>query len=170
MLRRSARGQDFRTMETMSIWNGFLSEREIEFLIKIVFSLAAGVLIGLERESRDKPAGISTQSLVIGGAMLFTMISIQADPTSPARIAAQIISGVGFLGAGIILKGEHGMVTNLTTAASIWFSAAIGMALGYSWYAVAVTAALFSALVPRIPSYGYGKGGRRAGENRRADD
>ena len=145
------------------MWQSLWSGHELDFIVKLALSLFAGVLIGFERESRDKPAGISTQTLVIGGSALFTMISFQADPASPARIAAQVISGVGFLGAGIILKSEHGMVTNLTTAASIWFSAALGVAIGFGWYAIAVIAALFSALVPRLPSYGYWKSHQQSG-------
>ena len=76
------------------------------FLIDIGISLLAGFIIGTERELKGKPAGISTHSLVIGGSMIFTFLSSQVDPTSTSRIAAQIVSGIGFLGAGVILKGE----------------------------------------------------------------
>jgi putative Mg2+ transporter-C (MgtC) family protein len=129
-----------------------LSPAEIEFIAAILMTLLCGFLIGTERELRGKPAGISTNSLVIGSAMLFTFISQQADPNSPARIAAQIVSGVGFLGAGIILKSDSTKrVTFLTTAASIWFSAAIGMAIGFGFYLVALIATLFTILIPRVP-------------------
>jgi len=128
-----------------------LTGHEIEFLINIIICLIAGFLIGAERESRGKSAGISTQSLVIGGAMMFTFISLIMDPNSPSRIAAQIVTGIGFLGAGIILKGKKGKITNLTTAASIWFSASIGMAIGFKWYLIAIIAVLYSLIVPRIP-------------------
>lgn len=110
-----------------------------------------GVVIGIERESRAKPAGISTHCFVIGGAALFTFLSLQVDPNSPARIAAQIITGVGFLGAGMILKSEAGTITNLTTAAAVWFAAGIGMALGFGWYVVAGAATVYAVVVPRIP-------------------
>ena len=116
---------------------------QIDFLIDILLSLAAGFIIGAERESRGKPAGISTNSLVIGGAMLFTYLSSAVDPNSTSRIAAQIVSGIGFLGAGMILKGE--------VAASIWFSAAIGMAIGFNYYIIAIAAIAFAVVVPRIP-------------------
>ena len=69
---------------------------QLEFLIDIVFALAAGFVIGVERESRGKPAGISTNSLVIGGAMLFTYLSAAVDPNSTSRIAAQVLSGLDF--------------------------------------------------------------------------
>lgn len=125
---------------------------QIEFLIGILLSLAAGFIIGAERESRGKAAGISTNSLVIGGSMLFAYLSSVIDPNSTSRIAAQIVSGIGFLGAGMILKGEiDKKITNLTTAASIWFSAAIGMAIGFQFYIIAIVAVLFAVAVPRIP-------------------
>ena len=92
---------------------------EADFFILLGLSLLFGFVIGTERETRGKPAGISTNSFVIAGAAMFTFISLQVDPNSPARIAAQVVSGVGFLGAGMILKSDRdGTVTNLTTAAS----------------------------------------------------
>ena len=125
---------------------------QLEFLIDIIFALAAGFVIGAERESRGKPAGISTNSLVIGGAMLFTYLSAAVDPNSTSRIAAQVVSGIGFLGAGMILKGEiDKKITNLTTAASVWYSAAIGMAIGFNFYIIALAAVIIAVLVPRIP-------------------
>jgi putative Mg2+ transporter-C (MgtC) family protein len=125
---------------------------QLEFLIDIIIALAAGFVIGAERESRGKPAGISTNSLVIGGSMLFTYLSAAVDPNSTSRIAAQIVSGIGFLGAGMILKGEiDKKITNLTTAASVWYSAAIGMAIGFNFYIIALAAVIFAVLVPRIP-------------------
>jgi len=125
---------------------------QLEFLIDIIIALAAGFVIGAERESRGKPAGISTNSLVIGGSMLFTYLSAAVDPDSTSRIAAQVVSGIGFLGAGMILKGEiDKKITNLTTAASVWYSAAIGMAIGFNFYIIALAAVIFAVLVPRIP-------------------
>ena len=83
-------------------------------------AFAAGFAIGVERESKGKPAGIGTQCLVIGGTAIFTFLSSVVDPNSTSRIAAQIVSGIGFLGAGVILKSEADeRVTNLTTAAAI---------------------------------------------------
>ena len=125
---------------------------QLDFLIDIGLSLLAGFLIGAERESRSKPAGISTHCLVIGGTMMFTYISAQVDPNSTSRIAAQVVSGIGFLGAGMILKSESTeKITNLTTAAAVWFAAAIGMAIGFNFYFMALVAIAFAVLVPRIP-------------------
>jgi putative Mg2+ transporter-C (MgtC) family protein len=125
---------------------------QLDFLIDIGLSLLAGFLIGAERESRGKPAGISTHCLVIGGTMMFTYISAQVDPNSTSRIAAQVVSGIGFLGAGMILKSETTeKITNLTTAAAVWFAAAIGMAIGFNFYLMALVGIAFAVLVPRIP-------------------
>lgn len=129
----------------------FITNRELDFLIDILLALAAGFIIGAERESRGKAAGISTNCFVIGGSMIFTYLSAAVDPNSTSRIAAQLVTGIGFLGAGIILKGElDNKITNLTTAASIWFSGAIGMAIGFNYYFIALVSVAFAVLVPRI--------------------
>ncbi len=129
----------------------WLTGHEIAFVLKLSLCLILGALIGVERESRNKPAGISTHCFVMAGACLFTFISTVADPNSPARIAAQVVSGVGFLGAGMILKSENDTIRNLTTASAIWFAAAIGMAIGIGWYVIAVIASVYAIIVPRIP-------------------
>jgi putative Mg2+ transporter-C (MgtC) family protein len=131
--------------------DSLLTGHELPFLLRLGVSLLCGFVIGVERESRGKPAGISTNSLVIAGAAMFTFVSMAVDPNSPARIAAQVVSGVGFLGAGMILKSDQGTVTNLTTAAAVWFAAAIGVAIGLGWYLIAGSAALYAIIVPRIP-------------------
>lgn len=138
---------------------------EMDFAIDMGLSLLAGFLIGAEREAKGKAAGIGTHCFVIGGSMIFTYISALIDPNSTSRIAAQIVTGIGFLGAGIILKGElfdnkeiedptKKKVVNLTTAASIWFSGAIGMAIGFNLYFVAIVSIIFALVVPRIPKVG----------------
>lgn len=128
-----------------------LSGHEVEFLVRIAFCLLFGAALGVERELRNKPAGISTNCFVMAGACLFTFISQAIDPNSPARIAAQVVSGVGFLGAGMILKSDQNTIKNLTTAASIWFAAAIGMTIGFGWYLIALVATVYALVVPRIP-------------------
>lgn len=129
-----------------------IGPREVEFLIDLCLALLCGVLIGFERELRKKPAGISTQTLVITGSMMFAFLSRMLDEGDPTRIASQIVSGIGFLGAGIILKKESkNIVTNVTTAASIWYSAAIGMALGFNFHFIAIAAAIYAVVIARIP-------------------
>ena len=107
-------------------------------LIKLLLSLVLGGLIGWERELYDKPAGFRTNTLICVGSTLFTIFSLKigAIPgTDSARIAAQIVSGIGFLGAGaIIRRGEA--VLGLTTAATIWFVASIGMGVGAGYYVI----------------------------------
>ncbi len=122
----------------------------IQFTVDLIIALIIGFMIGAERESRGKDAGISTHTFVIVGAMLFTFLSMVVDPASKSRIAAQIVTGIGFLGAGIILK-DGANVRNLTTAASIWFAGAIGMAIGFDYHEIAIIAAVASVLIPRIP-------------------
>jgi putative Mg2+ transporter-C (MgtC) family protein len=108
---------------------------KIFFDLQIISLLSAGVcgaLIGIEREARDKGAGIRTHTLVSLGSCLFTIISVECAKEfggDPSRIAAQIVSGIGFLGGGAILQ-ERDKVRGLTTAATIWISAAMGMACG----------------------------------------
>lgn len=130
--------------------NPFIGPVEVTFFLNLILAIALGFVIGAERESRGKDAGVSTHILVIAGAMLFTFLSMSVDPDSKSRIAAQIVTGIGFLGAGLILK-DGGNVRNLTTAASLWFAGAVGMAIGFGYTAIAVIAAVASALIPRIP-------------------
>ncbi len=133
----------------------FISPDEGAFLVALVLSVFAGLLMGIEREARHKDAGISTHILVIMGSMLFTYLSMRVDPMSTSRIAAQIVTGIGFLGAGLIIK-EGVSVRNLTTSASLWFAAAIGMAFGFGYYFIGIVCALFGVLIPRIPHLNEG--------------
>lgn len=128
----------------------FFGTNELNFLINLILSLIAGFVIGIERESRRKDAGISTHSFVIAGAMVFTFMSASVDPASSSRIAAQIVTGIGFLGAGLIIK-DGATVRNLTTAASLWFAGSIGMAFGFGYYAIGLIATVASVIIPRIP-------------------
>ena len=134
----------------MNILNSLISPVEIEFILDLLLAVALGFAIGAERESRGKDAGISTHSLVIVGAMLFTFMSMTVDPSSKSRIAAQVVTGIGFLGAGLIIK-EGTSVRNLTTAASLWAAGAIGMAIGFGYSAIAVISTVALLLIPRIP-------------------
>lgn len=136
-------------MDTIHFLN-FSDPVVITFTIDLVIAIVLGTAIGIERELRGKDAGISTNVFVICGAMLFTFMSMTVDPASKSRIAAQIVSGIGFLGAGLILK-DGATIKNLTTAASIWFAGAIGMALGFGYVEIALIACVASILIPRIP-------------------
>jgi putative Mg2+ transporter-C (MgtC) family protein len=101
-----------------------------EMVLKLLLAFLAGGLVGLEREQQDRPAGLRTHMLVCGGSLLFTLISLRLDaPGDHSRIAAQIVSGIGFLGAGTIFRSGSA-VRGLTTAAGLWTVAAIGMGIG----------------------------------------
>jgi putative Mg2+ transporter-C (MgtC) family protein len=105
----------------------------LDDVIKLLLALLVGGLIGAEREFRDKAAGFRTIIFICVGATLFTLFSIRLGGHDPVRIAANIVSGVGFLGAGAILRGE-GRVVGLTTASTIWLVAALGMGIGGGHY------------------------------------
>jgi putative Mg2+ transporter-C (MgtC) family protein len=130
--------------------NAFFGPNEVNLIVDLLLSVVAGFIIGAERESRGKDAGISTHTMVIVGAMLFTYMSSLVDPASESRIAAQIVSGIGFLGAGLIVK-DGANVKNLTTAASIWVAGAIGMAFGFNYHAIGIIVTLAITVIPRIP-------------------
>jgi len=120
------------------------------FLVNLLIIVACGFAIGFERELRKKSAGITTHIYVMGGAMAFTMLSMALEPSQPGRIAANIVTGIGFLCAGMIFR-EHGeKIANLTTAANVWYSAALGMAVGFGWYIIAIMGTLFAILVPQL--------------------
>lgn len=129
----------------------FIGPLESQFLIALLLSSVIGILMGLEREERGKDAGVSTHIFVILGAALFTIMSSMVDPNSTSRIASQVVIGIGFLGAGLILR-EGEQIRNLTTAASLWYSAAVGMAIGFGFYAIAIIAGIAGLIIPRIPS------------------
>lgn len=113
-------------------------DREWVGLICIFASVFCGGLIGIERERRDKPAGLRTVILISVGSTIFTLVSLlisQQKPTAdPARLAAQIIPGIGFLGAGAIFHAR-GMVVGLTTGATIWAVSAVGVTIGAGYVA-----------------------------------
>src|SRR5262245_49906889 len=108
--------------------------------LKLVLAAFLGGIIGIEREIRDKPAGLRTNILICVGSTLFTSVSTKVAEMlggDPTRIAAQIVSGIGFLCAGAVLH-SHGFVLGLTTAATIWVVAGVGMALGSGMYMIAI--------------------------------
>lgn len=119
------------------------SEILITFTVRLISAMILGGIIGLEREYRSKDAGFRTHFLVSLGAALFTLISIYAfdGPRDTARVAAQIVSGIGFLGAGLIVF-QRNVVRGLTTAAGLWVTAAVGMACGTGQYFMAVLVAV----------------------------
>ena len=119
-------------------------------LLKLGLALLLGGIIGAEREYHDKAAGLRTIIFICVGATLFTMLSKRLSTTGdPGRIAANIVSGVGFLGAGTILH-QRGQVKGLTTAATVWLVAAIGMAIGSDQWLLAIAGTVVAMIILAI--------------------
>jgi putative Mg2+ transporter-C (MgtC) family protein len=127
-------------------------QTQLDLALRLTVGLILGAIIGFERELQRQPAGFRTHSLVALGAALFTVVSafgFSGDLVDPTRIAAQIVSGIGFIGAGTILQ-YRGSIRGLTTAASLWSVAAIGTAAGAGLYSVAVVGTLLILVVLSI--------------------
>ena len=125
---------------------------QLDLALRLTVGLVLGAIIGFERELQRQPAGFRTHSLVSLGAALFTVVSaygFTGDMVDPTRIAAQIVSGIGFIGAGTILQ-HRGHIRGLTTAASLWSVAAIGTAAGAGLYVVAIVGTLLILVVLSI--------------------
>lgn len=110
---------------------------QVYMMLQVVLAMFLGGVLGWQRENWGKWAGPRTFALVSGGSALFTILSITAFGADISRVASQIVVGIGFLGAGTILHKEN-RVVGLTTAAGLWMVAAIGMAVGVSYYILAV--------------------------------
>ena len=124
-----------------------LDPTQLDLSIRLVVAAALGLAIGFEREIHGHPAGLRTHMLVATGSALFTVMSLHGfgqdqpgSPVDPTRIAAQIVSGIGFLGAGAILK-DGIVIRGLTTAASLWATSAVGLATGAGEYVIGGVAA-----------------------------
>lgn len=123
---------------------------QAEYLIRIVVAAFLGLLIGNERKNRNKSAGIRTHVIVALGAALIMVVSkygfADVEKVDSARVAAQVVSGVGFLGAGVIFV-RNNLVNGLTTAAGIWATAGVGLALGAGMYVVGISSALLVLMI-----------------------
>lgn len=133
----------------MNIISEILNElKNIEYpLVKLVLSMCLGALIGAEREYKSKVAGFRTIILITLGSTLFTLVSValvgQGDPT---RIASTVVTGIGFLGAGVIYR-ETGTIKGITTAAVIWSAAAIGMMVGFGLFAISIISVILILII-----------------------
>jgi putative Mg2+ transporter-C (MgtC) family protein len=119
-----------------------------ELIPRLLLAALLGALLGTERELKQKAAGLRTNILIALGSALFAVLSSELAPpgADPTRIVAQIITGVGFLGAGAIMRTDSG-VQGLTTAATVWVNAAVGVAAGGGQYHLAITATLVTLVV-----------------------
>jgi putative Mg2+ transporter-C (MgtC) family protein len=134
-------------MELNHFWNNPANSVYGNEIIKLILSVIAGCILGLEREIRGKSAGFRTLALICFGATVFTICSyILGVQDNRDRIAANVITGIGFIGAGVIFR-NNSSVSGITTAASIWIAAAIGMLLGIGSYWLAGVALIFALFI-----------------------
>ena len=124
----------------MAFEDGF-TNFDYETLFRLLLALGLGALIGFERELKHRPAGLRTHMLVSLGATIFTVISLSFE-IEPARVAAGIVAGIGFLGAGNIIA-QKGHVRGITSAATLWVVAGIGLSVGVGQYLIAIISAVF---------------------------
>jgi len=125
-----------------------------EILIRFLLAALWGGIVGLEREYRSKSAGFRTMIMISTGACFFTIMSnVIGSPGNADRIASNIVTGIGFLGAGVIFRGGENRVSGITTAATIWTVAAVGMGIGAGYYFAAASASLLVIFVLAILPY-----------------
>jgi putative Mg2+ transporter-C (MgtC) family protein len=126
-----------------------LSLTYLDVFFRLGAAVLAGAIIGFDREIRDKPAGLRTLTLVALGSAVFTLTAFDANSIDPtARVIQGIVTGVGFLGAGTIIRGKtEESVRGLTTAASVWLAAAIGVACGLAYWPLVLIASVLGLLV-----------------------
>lgn len=127
--------------------DGFFDAKTLEIFGQLTLAAFLGLLVGIERRLAHKFAGMRTHALVAMGSALFSIVSssVAGPLVDPTRIAAQIVTGIGFIGAGLIIF-QGSRVRGLTTAAGVWTVAAIGMAVGFRFYAVSIFATLLTVL------------------------
>ncbi|OIP28400.1 MAG: magnesium transporter MgtC [Chloroflexi bacterium CG_4_10_14_0_8_um_filter_46_9] len=126
----------------------------LDMALRLLLAIALGAIIGYQRERAGKAAGLRTHTLISLGAALFTVVSIFgfSGAVDPSRVAAGVVAGVGFIGAGVIFRGMGGTgVAGLTTAASIWTAAGVGLAAGAGMWLIAIIAGLAAVGILMIP-------------------
>ena len=125
---------------------------ELEMVLRILLAIVLGGIIGFQRGKAEKPAGLRDIILICAGAALFTVVSIYGfGVADQARVAAGIVTGIGFLGAGAIIRRNEGGVKGITTAATIWITAGIGMAAGSGMYIIASVTTLLVLAILLLP-------------------
>ena len=127
----------------------------LELILRLFLAAVFGAVIGFQRELHGKPAGLRTDALICFGSALFAVVSIagfvESGSVDASRIAAGVVTGIGFLGAGAIIRGHGGRVAGLTTAASIWAVAAIGICVGTGLYIISTAATVIATLILLLP-------------------
>ncbi|MEY8346981.1 MgtC/SapB family protein [Bacillus cereus] len=130
-----------------------------EFLLKLGLALFLGLFIGIDRQLKNKPLGVKTSMVISVASCLITIVSIESvnvysspghTNMDPMRLAAQIVSGVGFLGAGVILRRNNDVISGLTTASMVWAASALGIAIGAGFYIQAIVAMILIILAINV--------------------
>ena len=128
---------------------------ELEMVLRVLLAMALGAIVGFQRGKAEKPAGLRDIILICGGSALFTVVSIYGfGVADQARVAAGIVTGIGFLGAGAIIRRGEGVIKGLTTAATIWITAGIGLAAGTGMYILAAVTTFLVLAVLLLPRLG----------------
>lgn len=130
-----------------------LFNSHVDLYIRLIISTLVGFFIGLERAIKHKPAGIRTHILVcLGSTLAMTLSTLNQGPyMDPMRLAAQVISGIGFLGAGVIWIDKGNVKRGLTTAANLWITACVGLTIGYGAYDLAIITAILMFIAMNLP-------------------
>ena len=127
---------------------------DVVIVLRILLAAVLGAIIGYQREKAGKEAGLRTNILICSGSALFTVVSIHGFTGSdPSRVAAGVVTGIGFIGAGVILHRTGGAVVGLTTAATIWAVAGIGLAAGTGLYVVSLVATAVVTIALLLPHW-----------------
>lgn len=130
-------------------------QQHLEIYLRLLIAIVIGASIGLERAYKNKDAGIRTHSLVcLGSALIMILSSHDTTPgqlRDPMRLAAQVVSGIGFIGAGVIWMDKRNVKRGLTTAASVWVTSALGLTVGYGLFDIAIFACILLFLSLNIP-------------------
>ena len=130
---------------------GFVNDYYYLTIVNLLMSTVLGLMMGMERERRGISAGLRTFALIcVGSALFATLAMTRFSDDSGARIIAQIITGVGFIGAGLIWKQETGVVRGVTTAADIWVAAGVGTAVGSGMYFLAIACTIMVIIILKI--------------------
>lgn len=134
-----------------------LMEQHLDFYIRLLIAVVIGALVGLERAMKNKDAGIKTHALVCLGSALIMVLSgfSEGQFRDPMRLAAQVVSGIGFIGAGLIWMDKNNVKRGLTTAASVWVTSALGLTIGYGLYDIAIVTfvlMIFAIYLPKLLS------------------
>lgn len=145
-------------------------QSDLEIITRIVIAVLLGGLIGWERERHGISAGIRTYGAICLGSCVFGILSIALPGSDPSRIAAQVVTGIGFLGGGIIFRQSENYISGLTTAATLWATAAVGLAVSFGMYLISLLTAILIFVLLYLPHVRWWKKISKKQSARHKDD